>query len=107
MQHVQHLVDDDHLLSRAVVLVAVFGAVAVAAFVADADAVGIVTSGVATYLRDGAAVVERAVAPDVDVVTRPWAEAAPVVVALHLPDGVLLRWARVGAVEHQEVNGPR
>ena len=103
----QHLVDDDHLLSRAVVLVAVFGAVAVAAFVADADAVGIVTSGVATYLRDGAAVVERAVATDVDVVTRPWAEAAPVVVALHLPDGVLLRGSRVGAVEHQEVNGPR
>ena len=50
MQQLQNLVQDDHLLSRAIVLVLVFGTARVATFVADPDTVHVVALDVTTSL---------------------------------------------------------
>ena len=50
MQQREDLVQDDHLLSRAIVLVLVFGTARVATFVADPDTVRVVTLDVTSSL---------------------------------------------------------
>ena len=50
MQQREDLVQDDHLLSRAIVLVLVFGTARVATFVADPDTVRVVALDVTTSL---------------------------------------------------------
>ena len=50
MQQLKNLVQDDHLLSRAIVLVLVFGTARVATFVADPDTVRVVSLHMAPSL---------------------------------------------------------
>ena len=50
MQQLQNLVQDDHLLSRAIVLVLVFGTARVTALIADSDTVRVVALDVAPSL---------------------------------------------------------
>ena len=50
MQQLKNLVQDDHLLGRAIVLVLVLGTARVATFVADPDTVRVVALDVATSL---------------------------------------------------------
>ena len=50
MQQLEDLVQDDHLLSRAIVLVLVFGTARVATFVADPDTVRVVAFDVTPSL---------------------------------------------------------
>ena len=50
MQQREDLVQDDHLLSRAIVLVLVFGTARVATFVADPDTVRVVALDVTSSL---------------------------------------------------------
>ena len=50
MQQLKNLVQDDHLLGRAIVLVLVLGTARVATFVADPDTVRVVTLDVTSSL---------------------------------------------------------
>ena len=50
MQQREDLIQDDHLLSRAIVLVLVLGTARVATFVADSDTVRVVALDVTTSL---------------------------------------------------------
>ena len=50
MQQREDLVQDDHLLSRAIVLVLVFGTARVATFIADSDTVRVVSLDVTSSL---------------------------------------------------------
>ena len=69
------------------------------AFVADADAPGIVLRGVTALDADGATVVQCAVTPHIQVVARIGAEVTRPVVTRQTVDGVVARWPGVGAVE--------
>ncbi len=99
----------DFLLGCAVVLVLSVEwwlVLAVTAFVAHADAIGVVTSYVATFEAERAAVVERTVTPDVEVI--PWvlAEATGPVACSKFPKGEVLTRTRVRAVQHDQINPP-
>ena len=57
MQQLEDLVQDDHLLSRAIVLVLVLGTARVTAFVADPDTEGIVALDMAPSLADRSTII--------------------------------------------------
>ena len=57
MQQLKDLVQDDHLLGRAIVLVLVFGAARVATFVANPDTVRVVALDVAPSLADRSTII--------------------------------------------------
>ncbi len=78
MQRTQQEVERDHLLRRAVVLVlpALQLVIPVSAFVAYADAVGVVVLYVAAFHGEGATVVEGAVTGHVEVIAGVCAEAS-------------------------------
>ena len=78
-----------------------------AAFVADAEGVGVVALDVAAGHRDGAAVVEGAVTPDIEVIAGMLAEAAQLMAADQAADAEALRCLRGGAMEDKHVNRPR
>ena len=107
MQQREDLVQDDHLLSCAIVLVLVFGTARVATFVADPDTEGIVPLDVATSLGDGTTIVETTIPSHKEVITRIGAEATSTMTAHQLLDGEVLVGTRVRAVQHQQVNSPR
>lgn len=77
---------------------------AVSAFVTDGDGVGVVALDVAAGEGEGTAVVEGAVATDVEVVAGIGAEAAALVIALQALYGIGLAGTGVGAVEDQGVD---
>ena len=107
MQQREDLVQDDHLLSRAIVLVLVLGTARVATFKADANTVRVVALDVTTSLSDGSTIVETSISPHIKMITRIGAEASGTMTAHQLLDGEVLVGPRVAAVEHQQANSPR
>ena len=107
MQQLEDLVQDDHLLSRAIVLVLVLGTARVATFEADANTVRVVALDVTTSLSDGSTIVETSISPHIKMITRAGAESSCTMTAHQLLDGEVLVGPRVAAVEHQQVNSPR
>ena len=95
MQQLQNLIQDDHLLGSAIVLVLVFGTARVATFVADSDTEGIVSLDVATSLGDGTTIVETTIPSHIEVITRIGAEASCTMTAHQLLDGEVLVGPRV------------
>ena len=107
MQQLQNLVQDNHLLSSAIVLVLVLGTARVATFVADPDTVRVVSLDVAPSLRNGSTIVETTIPSHIEVITRIGAEATCTMTAHQFLDGEVLVGPRVAAVKHQQVNSPR
>ena len=107
MQQLQNLIQDDHLLSRAIVLVLVLGTARVATFVADSDTEGIVALNVAPSLTARSTIVETTIPSHIEVITRIGAEPSCTMTAHQLLDGEVLVGPRVAAVQHQQANFPR
>ena len=107
MQQLQNLIQDDHLLSRAIVLVLVFGTARVATFVADSDTEGIVALDVAPSLTDRSTIIQTTIPSHINVITRIGAEATCTMATHQLFDGEVLVGPRVAAVQHQQANSPR
>ena len=107
MQQREDLVQDDHLLSCAIVLVLVLGTARVATFKADANTVRVVAFDVTTSLCNRSAIVESTISSHIEVITRIGAESSCSMAAHQLLDGEVLVGPRVAAVEHQQVNSPR
>ena len=107
MQQLKNLVQDDHLLGRAIVLVLVLGTARVATFVADPDTEGIVPLDVTSPLGDRSTIVETTIPSHIEVITRIGAEAASTMTAHQLLDGEVLIGTSVAAMQHQQVNSPR
>lgn len=98
----EQFVEDDDLFGGAVVLVLVLGAVAVPSFVADSDAVGVVTFDVASSHAQGTTIIEATISPYIKVVTGQVAKAACFVARCELLDREVLAGAGVGAVEDEK-----
>ena len=107
MQQREDLVQDDHLLSCAIVLVLIFGTARVTALIADPDTEGIVPLDVTSPLGDGTTIVETTIPSHKEVITRIGAEAASTMTAHQLLDGEVLIGTSVAAMQHQQVNSPR
>ena len=107
MQQREDLVQDDHLLGCAIVLVLVLGTARVATFEADANTVRVVALDVTTPLSDGSAIVESTISSHIKMITRAGAESSCTMTAHQLLDGEVLVGPRVAAVEHQQANSPR
>ena len=107
MQQLQNLVQDDHLLSRAIVLVLVFGTARVASFVADPDTVRVVALDVATSLGNGSTIIQTTIPSHIEVITRIGAEPSCTMATHQLLDGEVLVGTSVRTVQHQQVNFPR
>ena len=107
MQQCEDLVQDNHLLGSAIVLVLVLGTAREATFVAEPDTEGIVSLDVATSLTDRSTIVETAIPSHIEVISWTGAEASCTMAAHQLLDGEVLVGPRVAAVQHQQVNSPR
>ena len=107
MQQLEDLVQDDHLLSRAIVLVLVFGTARVTALIADPDTFRVVALDVTTSFGNGSTIVQTAIPPHIEVITRIGAEPSCTMTAHQLLDGEVLVGPRVAAVQHQQANSPR
>ena len=107
MQQLKDLIQDDHLLSRAIVLVLVFGTARVATFVADSDTEGIVALNVAPSLTDRSTIIQTTIPSHIEVITRIGTEPSCTMTTHQLLDGEVLVGPRVRAVQHQQVNFPR
>ena len=107
MQQRKYLVQDDHLLSRAIVLVLVFGTARVTALIADPDTFRVVALDVTPSLTDRSTIVQTTIPPHIKVITRIGAETSCTMTAHLLLDGEVLVGPRVRAVQHQQVNSPR
>ena len=107
MQQRENLVQDDHLLSRAIVLVLVLGTARVATFVADSDTEGIVALDVTPSLTDRSTIIQTTIPPHIEVITWIGTEATSTMTAHQLLDGEVLVGPRVAAVQHQQANSPR
>ena len=103
----QHLVQCDHLLGSAIVLVLDIGTARVTTLVADANAVGIVAFHVATTFCNRTTIEQGTVAPHINVIAWICTIAFVAMTAHQLLDGEVLVGTRVRAVEHQQVNLPR
>ena len=106
MQQLKDLVQDDHLLSRAIVLVLVFETARVATFVADSDTVRVVALDVTPSLGNGSTIIQTAIPSYIKVITRIGAEATSTMATRQLLDGEVLVGPRVRAMQHQQVNFP-
>ena len=107
MQQLEDLVQDDHLLSCAIVLVLVLGTARVATLEADANTVRVVALDVTTSLSNRSAIVETSIPSHIKVITGVCTEASCTMTAHQFLDGEVLVGPRVAAVEHQQVNSPR
>jgi len=107
MQQREDLVQDDQLLSCAIVLVLVFGTARVATFVADPDTVRVVALDVAPTLANRSTIIQTTIPSHIEVITRIGAETSCTMTAHQLLDGEVLVGTRVRAVQHQQVNFPR
>ena len=107
MQQLKDFVQDDHLLSRAIVLVLVFGTARVTALIADPDTVRVVSLDVATTFTDRSTIVQTTIPSHIEVITRIGAEPSCTMTAHQLLDGEVLVGPRVAAVQHQQANSPR
>ena len=107
MQQLKNLVQDDHLLSRAIVLVLVFGTARVATFVADPDTEGVVAFDVTPSLTDRSTIIQTTIPSYIEVITRIGAEASCTMATHQLLDSEVLIGPRVRAMQHQQINSPR
>ena len=107
MQQREDLVQDDHLLSRAIVLVLVFGTARVATFVADSDTVRVVALDMAPSLVDRSTIIHTTIPSHIEVITWVGTEATSTMATHQLLDGEVLVGPRVAAMQHQQVNFPR
>ena len=107
MQQRENLVQDDHLLGRAIILVLVLGTARVATFKADANTVRVVAFDVTTSLSNGSTIIESIIPPHIKMITRAGSESSCTMTAHQFLDGEVLVGPRVAAVEHQQVNSPR
>ena len=107
MQQLQNLIQDDHLLSRAIVFVLVFWTARVATFVADPDTVRVVAFDVTPTLTDRSTIIQTTIPSHIEVITRIDAEATCTMATHQILDGEVLVGTRVAAVQHQQVNFPR
>ena len=107
MQQLEDLVQDNHLLSRASVLILVLGTARVATFVADPDTVRVVSLDVTPSLTDRSTIVQTTIPSHIKVITWVGAEATCTMTAHQLLDGEVLVGPSVAAVQHQQVNSPR
>ena len=107
MQQLEDLVQDDHLLSCAIVLVLVLGTARVATFVADPNTVRVVSLDVTSSLTDGSTIIQTTIPSHIEVITWIGAEASCTMATHQLLDGEVLVGPRVRAVQHQQVNFPR
>ena len=101
MQQREDLVQDDHLLGCAIVLVLVLGTARVATLEADANTVRVVAFDVTTPLSDGATIIETSIPSHIEMITRAGAESSCSMTAHQLLDGEVLVGTSVRAVEHQ------
>ena len=95
MQQREDLVQDNHLLGSAIVLVLVFGTARVTALIADPDTVRVVALDVAPSLTDRSTIVQTAIPSHIDVITRIGAEPSCTMTAHQLLDGEVLVGPRV------------
>ena len=107
MQQREDLVQDNHLLSCAIVLVLVLGTARVATFVADPDTVRVVALHVTPSLGNGSTIIQTTIPSHIEVITWVGAEATCTMATHQLLDGEVLVGPRVRAVQHQQVNFPR
>jgi hypothetical protein len=107
MQQREDLIQDDHLLSRAIVLVLVLGTARVATFVADSDTEGIVALHMATSLADRSTIIQTTIPSHIEVITWVGAKASCTMATHQLLDGEVLVGPRVAAMQHQQINFPR
>ena len=107
MQQLKDLIQDDHLLSRAIVLVLVFGTARVTALIADPDTFRVVALVVTPSLTDRSTIVQTTIPPHIEVITRIGAEATCTMATHQLLDGEVLVGTRVRAMQHQQANFPR
>ena len=95
MQQREDLVQDDHLLGRAIVLVLVFGTARVTALIADPDTFRVVALDVTPSLTDRSTIVQTTIPPHIEVITRIGAEPSCTMTAHQLLDGEVLVGPRV------------
>ena len=107
MQQPEDLIQDDHLLSRAIVLVLVLGTARVATFVANPNTFRVVSLDVTPSLTHRSTIIQTTIPPHIEVITRIGAEATCTMATHQLLDGEVLVGSRVRAVQHQQVNFPR
>ena len=107
VEDAQHLVQSNHLLGSAIVLVFRLGIARVTTFVADADAVRIVALHMATTLSDRSTIEEGAIASHINMIAGIGPVALGAMTAHQLLDGEVLIGTRVRTVEHKQVNLPR
>ena len=107
MQQLKDLIQDDHLLSRAIVLVLIFGTARVATFVADPDTVRVVSLDMAPSLGNRSTIIQTTIPSHIEVITWVGAETSCTMATHQLLDGEVLVGPRVAAVQHQQVNSPR
>ena len=107
MQQREDLVQDDHLLGRAIVLILVLWTARVTALIADPDTVRVVALDVTPSLTDRSTIIQTAIPSHIEVITRIGTEATCTMTAHQLLDGEVLVGSRVAAMQHQQINFPR
>ena len=107
MQQGEDLVEDDHLLGRAIVLVLVLGTAGVATFEADPYRMSVPTLDVTAHHADGTAIVETTISSHIYMIAWEIAEATCTMASDELADGEVLVRSRVGAMQHEQINSPR
>ena len=103
----QHLVQCDHLLGSAIVLVLDIGTARVTTLVADANAARVVALHVATSLSNRTTIEQGTIAPYINVIAGIGPVALGTMASHQLLDGEVLIGPRIRAVQHQQVNFPR
>ena len=106
MQQAKHLVQRPQLFGRAGILEFVVCRETSDALVADSDAVRIEVLHVTALDCNRTTIVQRAVATNIDMISRIIPETSCPVAGLQFLDGEVLVGARVGAVEDDQVNPP-
>ena len=100
VEDAQHLVQSDHLLGGAIVLVLDIGTARVTALIADANAVRVVALHVTTSLCDRSAIEEGTITTHIKVIAWVSSVALGTMASHQLLDGEVLIGTRVRAVEH-------
>ena len=107
MQELEDLVEDDHLLGRAVVLVLVLGTAGVATLETDPYRMSVPTLDVTAYHVDRTAIIETTIATCKKMISREIAEATCTMAGDELSDSEVLVGSRVGAMQYEQINSPR
>ena len=107
MQQREDLVEDNHLLGRAVVLVLVLGTAGVATLETDPYRMTVPALDVTAHHADGTAIIETTIPTNIYMIAWEIAEATCTMAGDELSDGEVLVGPRVGAMQHEQINSPR